>query len=130
MLVTKYAIPLLKICTGDKAIINISSDQVKYPRPKNVSYSVSKSSIENFSKACAVEFLKDRIRVNVVKAASVRTNFIHKLSGTVSREIEIYHDENEKMPLGLIEPNDIAQMAYFLGSIMARKITGQIIFNR
>ena len=130
MLVTKYAIPLLKICTGGKAIINISSDQVKYPRPKNVSYSVSKSAIENFSKACAVEFLKDRIRVNVVKAASVRTNFIHKLSGTVSREIEIYHDENEKMPLGLIEPNDIAQMAYFLGSIMARKITGQIIFNR
>lgn len=127
MLVTKYAIPLLKACRGDKAIINISSDQVKFPRPKNVSYSVSKSAIENFSRACAVEFLEDKIRVNVVEAASVRTNFIHKLSGTAERENEIYNRENKKMPLGLIEAEDVAQMVCFLGSVKAKRITGQVI---
>ena len=61
MLVTKYAIPLMKSCTGDKAIVNISSDQARYPRQNNASYSVSKSALENYSRVCATELLKEKI---------------------------------------------------------------------
>lgn len=127
MLVTKYAVPMMKLCTGDRAIINISSDQVKYPRKNNASYSVSKSALENYSRVCATELLKERIRVNVVEAASVRTNFIRKLSITEKKENEIYINEDSKMPLGLLYPDDIANMVFFLGSKKAKRITGQTI---
>ena len=69
----------------------------------------------------------ERIRVNVVEAASVRTNFIRKLAKTETRENEIYINEDSKMPLGLLYPDDIANMVFFLGSIKAQKITGQTI---
>lgn len=127
MLVTKYAVPMMKLCIGDRAIINISSDQVKYPRQNNASYSVSKSALENYSIVCATELLKERIRVNVVEAASVRTNFIRKLAKTEAKENEIYIKEDSKMPLGLLYPDDVANMVFFLGSIKAKKITGQTI---
>jgi short-chain dehydrogenase/reductase SDR len=127
MLVTKYAVPLMKLCNGDRAIISISSDQVKHPRQNNASYSVSKSALENYSRVCATELLNERIRVNVVEAASVRTNFIRKLAKTETRENEIYINEDSKMPLGLLYPDDIANMVFFLGSIKAQKITGQTI---
>ena len=127
MLVTKYAVPLMKLCTGDRAIINISSDQVKYPRQNNASYSVSKSAVENYSRVCATELLKEKIRVNVVEAASVRTNFIRKLAKTEMKESEIYNREDSKMPLGLLYPEDIANVVFFLGSIKAKRITGQTI---
>ena len=127
MLVTKYAVPMMKLCTGDRAIINISSDQVKYPRQKNASYSVSKSALENYSQVCAVELLNEKIRVNVVEAASVRTNFIHKLAKTETKENEIYNKEDSQMPLGLLYPEDIANLVFFLGSLKAKRITGQTI---
>ena len=31
------------------------------------------------------------------------------------------------MPFGLIMPEDVAELAFFLGSDMAKRITGQII---
>lgn len=127
MLVTKYAVPRMKTCDGDKAIINISSDQVKYPRRKNASYSVSKSAIENYSMVCATELLKEKIRVNVVEATSVKTNFIRKLAKTETKENEIYNKEDSKMPLGLLYPEDVANMVFFLGSKKAKRITGQTI---
>lgn len=125
MLVTKYAVPMMRLCTGDRAIINISSDQVRYPRQNNASYSVSKSALENYSRVCAAELLKERIRVNVVEAASVRTHFIRKLAKTETKENEIYNKEDSKMPLGLLDPEDVSNMVFFLGSIKAKRITGQ-----
>ena len=127
MLVTKYAIPMMKVCDGDRAIVNISSDQARFPRQKNASYEVSKSAIENFSRVCAAELLNERIRVNVVEAASVKTNFISKLAKTETKKSEIYDKENSKMPLGLIRPEDVADTVLFLGSTKAKKITGQTV---
>lgn len=127
MLITKYSLPFMKSSQGDKAIVNISSDQVKYPRSKNTSYATSKSAIECFSKACAAELLREKIRVNVVRAASVKTGFIKKLAGDVSKECRIYNKENSKMPFGLIYPEDVAELVFFLGSDKSIRLTGQAI---
>lgn len=127
MLVTKKVLPYMRKTGGDKAIVNISSDQAYYPRPKNTAYMVSKGGIVCFSKACAVEFLEYGIRVNVVEPASVRTNFIKKFAGDLERMGMIYERENIKMPLGIIEPEDVAETIYYLGSEHSRKITGQEI---
>lgn len=127
MLITKNAIPLLRLASSDKAIVNISSDQALFPRRKNSPYSVTKAGIENFTRVCAVELIEDRIRVNCVLPASVRSNFINKMVKNEEELKKIYLRENENMPLGLIESDEVAELVYYLGSPKSSKITGQAI---
>lgn len=127
MIVTKNTIPLLRNAEGDKAIVNISSDQAVFPRKKNSAYAVTKAGIENFTRACAVELLESRIRANCILPASVRSNFIKKMVNSEEKLKNIFTKENEKMPLGIIEPYEVAELVYFLGSEKAAKITGQSI---
>lgn len=127
MIVTKYSIPFLKNAKADKAIVNVSSDQALFPRKKNSAYAVTKAGIENFTKACGVELLDSHIRANCVLPASVRSDFIRKIAKNEAELEEIYAKENEKMPLGVIEPNEVAELVYFLGSEKSSKITGQAI---
>lgn len=128
MLCCKYAVPLLENNKAeDRAIVNITSDQAIYPRKKNSAYAVSKSGISCLTKVLAQELMDSKIRVNAIAPASVRTNFIHNLA-TDKRSVEdIYLMEDQKMPLGLIMPEDVAELAFFLGSKLAKRITGQII---
>ena len=127
MLITKNAIPLLQRAEGDKAIVNISSDQAVFPRKKNSAYAVTKAGIVNFTRACAVELLESRIRANCVLPASVRSNFIKKMVKNDNELKKLYIKENEKMPLGVIEPSEVAELVFFLGSEKSAKITGQSI---
>lgn len=128
MLCCKHAIPLMESDTQkDRAIVNISSDQAFYPRKKNSAYAVSKSGISCLTKVLAQELLFSKIRVNAIAPASVKTNFINKLEKNGKSIEDIYLKENDKMPFGLIMPEDVAELAFFLGSGMAKRITGQII---
>lgn len=128
MLCCKHAIPLMESDTQkDRAIVNISSDQAFYPRKKNSAYAVSKSGISCLTKVLAQELLFSKIRVNAIAPASVKTNFINKLEKNGKSIEDIYLKENDKMPFGLIMPEDVAELAFFLGSDMAKRITGQII---
>lgn len=127
IIVTKYAIPLLKNADGDRAIINISSDQALFPRNKNSAYAASKAGIQNFSHACAVELIEYKIRVNCVLPASVRSNFVKKIVNKDNTMESIFLKEDDRMPLGIIEPCEVAEMVFFLGSEKAKKVTGQSI---
>jgi len=127
LLVVQSALPLLKNTYGDKGIVFVSSDQAERPRNKNSAYSTSKGAINTFAKSCAVEFLKYGIRVNTVEPASVETNFIRKMVSTEKEMYSIYEKENAKMPMGIIKPEEVAEVIYFLGSEKSRKITGQKI---
>ena len=127
MLVTKNAIPLLKEASGDRGIVNVSSDQATYPRSRNGAYAVSKSGIECLTRLCATELLNDKIRVNAVAPASVRSNVISELAGSQEKMDAMYRKQDENMPLGLIEAEEIAETILFLGSESATKITGQIL---
>ncbi len=127
MMMTKHAIPLLRRANGDRAIINLSSDQARHPKIGNASYAVSKSGIDCLTKLCAKELLVDHIRVNSVAPASVKTNFIRNLAGSAARMEEMFQKEEERMPLGLINPQDVANLVFFLGSEQSLRITGQTI---
>jgi len=127
MILTRNVIHLLRLAKGDKAIVNISSDQAVFPRRKNSAYSVTKAGIENFTKACAVELLEDHIRANCILTASVLSNFINRMVKNEEELKEIYVRENEKMPLGIIEPEEVAELVFFLGTEKSSKITGQAI---
>ncbi len=110
---------------GDKAVVFISSDQAEHPRRKNSAYAVSKGGIETLTKVCAVEGAVYGVRVNCIKPASVHTNFIRKLADSEAHMAEIYKKAAQEMPFGLIEPEDIAESVFYLGSECAKCITGQ-----
>lgn len=124
-LMTKYAVPLMEKCGG--AIVNLSSDRTIRTSANNIAYTASKAAINDLTKVSALELIQQKIRVNAVAAASVRTNFINAAFESKEMIDKIFEIENEKMPLGLIEPEYVAQIICFLLSDKAKNITGQII---
>ena len=75
------------------------------------------------TRAMAVDHAKQNIRVNAIAPAATMTDRVRsRLEAGVPRIVKMA----EAQLVGLIEPEDIANMAVFLGSDEARKITGQI----
>lgn len=90
-----------------------------------ISYSTSKGAINSLVKTLAVEVSNRKIRVNSILPGHVETNMTLQNKDANSKE---YLNELETMyPLGLGEPEDIANIVTFLLSDKSRWITGQNI---
>ena len=90
-----------------------------------VTYSTSKGAINSLVKTLAVEVSNRKIRVNSILPGHVETNMTLQNKDANSKE---YLNELETMyPLGLGEPEDIANIVTFLLSDKSRWITGQNI---
>jgi 2-deoxy-D-gluconate 3-dehydrogenase len=108
------------------AIVNIASIMGLsggglYP---NISYQSSKGAVVNMTRALAVEWAKQKIRVNAVAPTYVRTPFIAALLDNPELVAKI----EDMTPMGrLAVPEDIATAVLFLASPAAAMITGQIL---
>lgn len=124
-LVSKYSIPLLR-ASNNGNIINLSSEQVVLPQKKSAPYAITKAGIEMFSKILAFELMDDKIRVNTIALASVRTNFLkrYKKDEKIINDMMIKTDKS--MPYGIIEPEDVSNLVKYLIK-KNNKITGQTI---
>lgn len=90
----------------------------------NVSYQTSKGGVVNMTRALAVEWAQDRIRVNAVAPTWVRTPFIAPL---LARP-ELVARVEAVTPLGrMAEPEEVAQAILFLASPAAAMITGHVL---
>lgn len=108
------------------AIVNIASIMGMsggglYP---NVSYQTSKGAVVNMTRALALEWSKQGIRVNAVAPTYVRTDFIKAIVSNPPLLARI----EEMTPLGrLAEPEDVASATLFLASPASAMITGHIL---
>ncbi len=108
------------------SIINIasimgSSGGGLYP---NISYQTSKGGVVNMTRALAVEWAKDGIRVNAIAPTWVNTPFIDGLRA----QPELLHRIADMTPMGrLAEPEEIAGAAVFLASAASSMVTGHIL---
>ena len=108
------------------AIVNVASIMGLsggglYP---NISYQTSKGAVVNMTRALAVEWAPQGIRVNAVAPTYVRTRLIAPLleSAELTARIEAM------TPLGrLAEPEDVAAAIAFLASPAAGMITGHVL---
>ena len=107
--------------TGGGSIVNMSSMAAKGGGAYGAAYATSRVGIVNFSKAAAIQYGADNIRVNVVEPGWVRTPFTAK----------IYADDTQRqwresrVPLGRFgEPEEIASCVLFLASDDASYVTG------
>jgi len=107
---------------GGGAIVNLASIMGLsggiYP---NASYQASKGGVVNLTRALALEWAPDNIRVNAVAPSYVRTD----LTVPIFSNPEVLKTVMAHTPLGrLPEPEDIAAAILFLCSDAARCITG------
>ena len=120
-LCSRLAHPYMKR-RGGGAIVNLASIMGLsggiYP---NASYQASKGGVVNLTRALALEWAADNIRVNAVAPTYVRTD----LTTPIFSNPEVLKTVMGHTPLGrLPEPGDIAAAILFLASDAARCITG------
>ncbi len=90
----------------------------------NVAYQTTKGGVVNMTRALALEWVNDRIRVNAVAPTYVRTGFIAPLLANR----EVLAEIERATPMGrLAEPEEIADAILFLASPAAAMITGAIL---
>lgn len=117
----------------DTAIAAISSVSGMRGVPFESAYSASKFAVCGFAEAAARELAPRGIRMNVVCPFYVRTPMtdralIEKEELTGITVEESYKLEGDQVPLGRVaEPEDIAELLYFLVSDASRYVTGAII---
>ena len=107
---------------GGGAIVNLASIMGLsggiYP---NASYQASKGGVVNLTRALALEWATDNIRVNAVAPTYVRTD----LTTVIFSNPEVMKTVMAHTPLGRFpEPGDIAAAILFLASDAARCVTG------
>ena len=90
----------------------------------NPSYRASKGGVVNLTRALAVEWGAQGIRVNAVAPGYVRTPMVARLTSDPAREAATA----EKIPLGrFAEPEELGWVIAFLAGNGASMVTGQII---
>jgi NAD(P)-dependent dehydrogenase (short-subunit alcohol dehydrogenase family) len=110
---------------GGGAIVNLASimgfSGGLYPNP---AYQTSKGAVVNLTRALALEFAPDNIRVNAVAPTFVRT----RLTKPIFENPDVFKNVMSHTPLGrLPETTDIAAAILFLASPAASCITGAIL---
>lgn len=120
----KIIAPLLG---ANSSVITISSEQTQHIIPKSAPYLVSKAGVEALTRLAALEFIKRKIRVNCIRIATVKTNFLSTLIPKEKIIKEMNKEMNQKMPLGIIKTSDVVNLVMFIFSKKSEKITGQII---
>jgi 3-oxoacyl-[acyl-carrier protein] reductase len=102
-------------------IINISSVVTALLGPLTSTYAGSKAAMEAYSGVLAVELASRRITVNTVLPGAVETKMLRGLPSEIQESLE------QRTPLGVGQPRDIAGLVAYLASEEGRWITNEKI---
>ncbi len=110
---------------GGGVILNNSSVHEMIPKPKYLSYSISKGGMRNLTKTLALEYAGQGIRVNAVGPGAVVTPINKAWIDNPKAKAEV----ESHIPLGrAAEAAEIASVFAFLASNEASYITGQTLY--
>ena len=117
----KYAIPALQRAGGG-SIVNWGSVNSHVAEPNISIYNATKGAVLMLTKSVALEHARDDIRANCLCPGGVWTPMVEKFFPEGFKDDEAA--QREYQPLGLISPEEIADVAVFLVSDESRKMTG------
>ena len=122
----KLAVPHLERSRGN--IVNVSS--VTGPRsfPGVLAYCVSKAAVDQLTRCAALELAAKGIRVNEVNPGVVVTE-LHRAGGMNDEAYAAFLEHSKTThPLGRVgQPEEVADLIYFLASDRASWITGATV---
>lgn len=106
-------------------IINISSVHQLIPKPKYLSYAVSKSGMANLTRTLALEYASQGIRVNAIGPGAIATSINQSWINDPEKRAQV----ESHIPMKRAgTPEEMAAVAAFLASDEAAYITGQTLF--
>lgn len=115
------------------SIVNIASTAAALPVRWKVDYNAAKAGLAMMSKSLAKELGQYKIRVNTVGPGGTRTpggsnaipdSFSPELLAKMGAEWQ----DRMALPIGLLEPDDIARAVLFFCSDLSSCITGQTLY--
>ena len=120
---SQKCVPHLEKTKGN--IINISSVAGTRAFPNILAYCVSKAAVDQLTRCSALELAEKGIRVNAVNPGVVETK-LHKRAGMKEDDYAKFLERSETThPIGRVgQPEEIADLIYFLASEKAAWITG------
>jgi NAD(P)-dependent dehydrogenase (short-subunit alcohol dehydrogenase family) len=110
------------------SVVNVSSVTGLRAFPGVLAYCVSKAGVDQLTRCAALELAPHGVRVNAVNPGVVVTN-LHRRSGFDEEKYAAFLERSRSThPLGRAgEPEEIADLIWFLASEHARWITGETI---
>ena len=126
LLSCRAALPHMRAANGG-CIINLASDAAKIPTPGETVIGAAMAGIVMLTRALAIEGKRNGIRVNVLTPSIVGgTEFYERIMADPFAG-KLFGKAVPKAELGLVEMTDLAEIAVFLASPAASKMTGQAL---
>ena len=102
------------------SIINLGSIHSEVAQPMAISYSASKGGVRMMTKALGAAYAKNKIRINEVCPAYIKTDMTKELDQDALIALH---------PIGRLgEPEEVANVIYFLGSDESSFVTASSIY--
>ncbi len=114
-------------------IVNIASTAGKWGSRNQSAYNTSKHAVVGLTRCVALEASPHGVTVNAICPGFVQTDMVEALKAQVAQSSGMSGEEMVKaalarVPLGrILDPDEIAQLAVYLGSHESRGMTGQSI---
>lgn len=112
---------------GHGCVLLIASDAGKLATPGEVAIGAAMAGIAMFARAMAIEARRDGIRVNCLTPSIVRNTPLYDRLMADPFAARLFGKAEAMAKLGVAEPEDLAELAAFLASPAAAKITGQTV---
>lgn len=126
ILMSRAALPYMVAAHGG-VIINISSDAAKLATPGETVIGGAMAAIVMFSRALAIEAKRDGIRVNALTPSLIAGTMTNARMRENPFASKLFEKAGKMASLGVAVADDLADLAVFLASPAAKKITGQAI---
>ena len=118
----KYEIQQFMRQGGGGSIINTSSVQGHIAFGNSAHYTASKHAVEGYTKAGAVDYAPNGIRINAIAPGIFHTPM---MAPALAARPEYYEEQRRRYPIGRFgETSDLAGAIVFLASDSSRYITG------
>lgn len=90
-------------------------------------YGAGKAGVESLMKSMVAEFAQSRVGVNAIMPNVTDTGLTRGSYATVQNGAEMLREVSASMPFGINTPEEVADVALYLVSDDARRITGSIV---
>jgi NAD(P)-dependent dehydrogenase (short-subunit alcohol dehydrogenase family) len=114
-------------------IVNMASTAGKWGSRNQSAYNVSKHAVVGLTRCLALEASPYKVTVNAICPGFIQTDMVEELKAQVAKSTGISGEDMVKaalarVPLGrVLDPDEIASLAVYLGSAESRGMTGQSI---